>query len=94
VSNTLIQLNLTFALSLSPELKSLDEVVIEVPYISLDIEISFPYVHTTRLVNYFPIKRATESQYMLGYEFLQNAYLVFDYECGKFSVNQALYSPQ
>jgi hypothetical protein len=94
VHNTLVQLNLTFAFSLSPEAGSSDEVVIEVPYTSLDLEISFPYVNTTSFVKYFPIKRATESQYTLGRAFLQNAYLVVDYERGNFSVNQALYPPQ
>lgn len=63
---------------------------IVLPYAAFDLQSSWPiYANAT---NYFPIRRATnDSQYTLGRTFLQEAYLVVDYERKNFSVGQALF---
>lgn len=61
---------------------------IVLPYASFDVPAYYPLVlNTTR---YFPLSRATnESQYTLGRTFLQEAYLIANYEHSNFSVSQA-----
>lgn len=64
-------------------------VSITVPYAALDLQASHPiYPNAT---NYFPIRRAAnETQYTLGRAFLQEAYIIADYERSNFSVHQAV----
>ena len=62
---------------------------IVLPYAAFDLQASAPiYSNATY---YFPIRRANDSQYRLGRTFLQEAYLITDYERGTFSVHQAHY---
>ncbi|KAH0403909.1 acid protease, partial [Aureobasidium melanogenum] len=58
---------------------------ITLPYSAFDLELAFPYVaNSTR---YFPLKRAAnDTQYTLGRTFLQEAYVVADYERRNFTV--------
>ncbi|KAH0275608.1 acid protease, partial [Aureobasidium melanogenum] len=58
---------------------------ITLPYPAFDLELAFPYVaNSTR---YFPLKRAAnDTQYTLGRTFLQEAYVVADYERRNFTV--------
>ncbi|KAF2743771.1 acid protease [Sporormia fimetaria CBS 119925] len=65
-----------------------ERVNIVLPYAAFDLEASWPwYENVTR---YFPIRRAeNKSQYTLGRTFLQEAYLIADYERGNFSLHQA-----
>lgn len=61
---------------------------IKLPYAALDLQASWPYYNST--TNYFPIRRAdNDTQYALGRAFLQEAYLVADYERSNFSIHQA-----
>ncbi|CAD6593051.1 MAG: hypothetical protein ASARMPREDX12_006678 [Alectoria sarmentosa] len=61
---------------------------IVLPYASFDLLASYPTV--TDATRYFPLQRATnESQYTLGRTFLQEAYLITNYEFSNFSVSQA-----
>lgn len=64
---------------------------IQFPYAAFDLEASYPfYDNATR---YFPIRRASnETQYTLGRAFLQEAYLIVDYERSNFAVAQANFS--
>ncbi|PTB43910.1 uncharacterized protein TrAFT101_002475 [Trichoderma asperellum] len=56
------------------------------PYASFDLEANPPLVKTAS--RYFPLKRAAnDTQYVLGRTFLQEAYLIVDYERGNFSVH-------
>lgn len=63
---------------------------IVLPYAAFDLNLTAPIVgNTTR---YFPLKQAQNStQYTLGRVFLQEVYVVADYERRNFSVSQALF---
>ncbi|KAH7112954.1 aspartic peptidase domain-containing protein, partial [Dendryphion nanum] len=93
VNNTirerLQELNPTITFSLGGTNDPSRLVNIELPYAAFDLQASWPiYPNTT---NYFPIKRATnESQYTLGRAFLQEAYIIADYERSNFSIYQAV----
>ena len=63
---------------------------ITLPYGAFDLQASPPiYPNTT---NYFPLRRAAnETQQTLGRAFLQEAYIIADYERSNFSVYQAVF---
>jgi len=89
------QLNMTFTFTLAFKPGSPETVDIVVPYSSLDLSISWPYVGTTHEIPYFPLKRAAnEDQYTLGRAFLQHAYLAVDYGHQNFSIHQATFPAQ
>jgi len=63
---------------------------IELPYSAFDLQASKPYYGNA--TNYFPIRRAAnDAQYILGRTFLQEAYLIVDYERKNFTVAQAAF---
>ncbi|CAG8980566.1 hypothetical protein HYALB_00002564 [Hymenoscyphus albidus] len=64
---------------------------INLPYKAFDLQASYPiYPNTT---NYFPLRRAmNDSQYTLGRNFLQEAYVIADYERSNFSVSQCVFN--
>jgi hypothetical protein len=65
-------------------------VSIELPYGAFDLQASQPIFENA--TNYFPIRRAAnDTQYLLGRTFLQEAYVIADYERSNFSVHQALF---
>jgi hypothetical protein len=68
-----------------------DTVSIVLPYSAFDLQAKHPiYENAT---NYFPIRRAAnDSQYAIGRTFLQEAYLIVDYERQSFSVSQAAFN--
>ncbi|KAF2205701.1 acid protease [Delitschia confertaspora ATCC 74209] len=89
--SALAKLNPSVTISLVPSLLSSpaggsnSRVDITLPYSSFNLNISYP--HTNASTYYFPLKRAAnETQYTLGRTFLQEAYLIADYEHGNFSV--------
>ncbi|KAL8719881.1 MAG: hypothetical protein Q9225_003178 [Loekoesia sp. 1 TL-2023] len=60
---------------------------ITLPYAAFDLVAEYPLVRNT--TRYFPLMRAAnESQYTLGRTFLQEAYLIADYERRNFSISQ------
>lgn len=66
-----------------------ETVDIVLPYAAFDLNLTSPIVGDTTW--YFPLKRAQNaSQYTLGRTFLQEAYVIADYERRNFSVSQAL----
>ncbi|TVY32123.1 Candidapepsin [Lachnellula occidentalis] len=79
--------NVTFTLS-----NFQDKVNITLPYSAFDLTAQYPLVaNDTR---YFPLKRANiSSQYTLGRTFLQEAYVVTDYDRRNFSVSQCDWTP-
>ncbi|QIX00455.1 hypothetical protein AMS68_005972 [Peltaster fructicola] len=85
--NALLASNPTFSFALSNGTQS---VTIALPYASFDLNLTAPIVGNT--THTFPIRRGqNESQYVLGRTFLQEAYIIADYEKQKFSVNQAVF---
>jgi hypothetical protein len=79
--------NVTFTLSqyTGYNLRTLD---ITLPYAAFDLQASYPYY--VNATNYFPIRSAANStQYIMGRTFLQEAYIIADYERGNFTVAQA-----
>lgn len=64
---------------------------ITLPYASFDQTVTYPLAGNTTS-RYFPLRRAqNESQYTLGRTFLQEAYLITDYDRSNFSISQALF---
>lgn len=86
----LVQLNPEFTFTISDE--SLNETTnIVLPYAAFDLMVGPPVY--AGAVRYFPIRRsADELQNTLGRAFLQEAYLVVDWERKSFRVGQALHN--
>ncbi|KAJ8611643.1 hypothetical protein MRB53_037867 [Persea americana] len=58
---------------------------IMLPYSAFDLNVSFPIVNSSTY--YFPLQRAAnDTQYTLGRAFLQEAYLIADYDHSNFTV--------
>lgn len=91
--------NLEFTVSLSDTSAVTEIVNITLPYAAFDLQLSFPAIPNTTYGSpdstkyYFPIKRASGSgEYTLGRSFLQEAYLITDYERNTYSVHQAVHT--
>lgn len=67
-----------------------DFTTIELPYSAFDFTISSPLVDSD--TQYFPLKKSPNGMYVLGRAFLQEAYIIVDYERGNFTVAPAYYS--
>ncbi|KAF2133725.1 acid protease [Dothidotthia symphoricarpi CBS 119687] len=76
--------NFTFTLGQKYSTKGI--VNITLPYAAFDLEASPPYRGLQETTRYFPIRRGNSSQWTLGRTFLQEAYLVVDWERERFSV--------
>ena len=78
--------SITFRLAIDALGATFQNIVL--PYAAFDLQASYPiYENAT---NYFPIRRAANStQYTIGRTFLQEAYVIADYDRQNFSVNQA-----
>ncbi|RDW82839.1 hypothetical protein BP6252_03951 [Coleophoma cylindrospora] len=65
-------------------------ITIDFPYEAFDLQADYPiYPNAT---NYFPLRRAAnDTQYTLGRTFLQEAYVIADYERLNFSVSQCIF---
>ncbi|OAL47016.1 acid protease [Pyrenochaeta sp. DS3sAY3a] len=80
----LLDLNPTITITLrSDDLSGSNH--IGLPYAALDLQASYPMYNSTR--NYFPIRRSGSSKATLGRVFLQEAYVIADYDRAKFSVH-------
>ena len=82
--------NVTFTLgSAGSEDDNAVEIVMH--YGSFDLMVEYPIVNNR--TRYFPLKQAQNySQYTLGRAFLQDAYVIADYDRSNFSVSQAIFS--
>ncbi|KAF9736913.1 hypothetical protein PMIN06_010682 [Paraphaeosphaeria minitans] len=92
--STLSKLNPSVTFELSPELpiSGGNSISIAFPYSAFDLNVSWPYAKDT--TRYFPLKRASnDTQYTLGRTFLQEAYLIADYERQNFSVWPCRWDP-
>jgi hypothetical protein len=82
----LIELAPTIAFMLAANSTSNDTTTIVLPYAALDLQASPPICNTT--TNYFPLRRAGKRS-VLGRVFLQEAYLVVDWDRSNFTVGPA-----
>lgn len=65
---------------------------ITLPYDSFDLQAQPPF--TSNATRYFPLQRAAnDTQYTLGRTFLQETYLIVDWERSNFSLSQCLFDP-
>jgi hypothetical protein len=98
--DVLMNSQLSFTFSLSDLSISESTVNITLPYAAFDLQLSFPnpllnttYGSADSTKNYFPLKVAkNEAQYTIGRAFLQEAYIITDYERNQFSVHQAVHT--
>ncbi|KAI9659083.1 MAG: hypothetical protein M1821_002043 [Bathelium mastoideum] len=85
--------NITFTLGVGPS--GGDTIDILLPYASFDLTALPPYQGLANQSRYFPLRRAAnETQYTLGRTFLQEAYLIVDWESANFSVSQCVWPNQ
>lgn len=95
---TLLNWNLTFSFVLADLPGSPNSVSLSLPYAAFDLQLSYPYpgLNTTQSstpTKYFPLRKATNNtQYTIGRAFLQETFLMVDYERNNFSVYQAKFS--
>jgi hypothetical protein len=90
VNNTartrLLELSPEFTFTVAANETSRETTNIVLPYAAFDLEVGQPFYNTSR--RYFPIRHApTEDLYVLGRTFLQEAYLIVDWERGNFTVS-------
>jgi hypothetical protein len=89
---------LTFTFSLSDLSSSPASVNITLPYEAFDLQLVYPAVGSSftdlnASTYYFPLRQAAgEAQYTIGRAFLQEAYIITDYERNTFSVHQAIHT--
>ena len=89
--SALQSLNGSLEFRIGTGLHSNPAITIEIPYKAFDLEATWPIFNTT--TRYFPLRRtANKTQYMLGRVFLQEAYLVVDWERDIFELSQAVFS--
>jgi hypothetical protein len=72
---------------------------ITLPYTAFDLQLTYPAIPDTNFADanstmyYFPLRQAMdETQYTIGRVFLQEAYLITDYERNNFSIHQAVHT--
>ena len=83
----LLKLNPNVTFTLGQEKTGGQTVDITFPYAAFDLNVSYPITQNT--TRYFPIIQAVNStQYTLGRQFLQEAYITIDYQRQNFSVYQ------
>lgn len=91
----LLDWNLTFTFEVTNLPGSSNAVELSLPYDAFDLNLSYPFpglssTPSSAPVNYFPLRRAANSsQFTIGRAFLQETYLMVDYERNNFSISQA-----
>lgn len=85
----LLEQNATIVFTIGADTLAPNALNLTFPYDSFDLEILDTYPNVTNSTRYFPLRRAAnDTQYTLGRTFLQETYLIADYERSQFSVNQ------
>jgi hypothetical protein len=90
--------NLTFTFTLSNLPDSSSGIELSLPYDAFNLQLTYPFPNlaanfTSAPTNYFPLRRAANStQYTIGRAFLQETYLIIDYERNNFSLSQAVFT--
>ena len=84
--------NITFTLSTGSLQYTDDHLDITFPYAAFDLKAKPPFAGLNETVHYFPLKQAAnETQYTLGRTFLQEAYMIADYDRDAFSLFPAVF---
>ena len=90
VHNHLKQMNPSVTFTLSSDSSSSSTTNIELPYAAFDLQAGIPLYNTS--TNYFPLRvAANESQQVLGRAFMQEAYVIVDWERQNFTIGQAIH---
>ncbi|MCJ1470921.1 hypothetical protein MMC07_009569 [Pseudocyphellaria aurata] len=93
---TLLNWNLTFDFVIADLPGSSNSVSLSLPYAAFDLELTYPFPNvksTSQGTKYFPLRKAAnDTQYTIGRAFLQETYLVVDYERNNFSLYQAIFT--
>ncbi|KAL8930412.1 MAG: hypothetical protein Q9208_000595 [Pyrenodesmia sp. 3 TL-2023] len=85
----LLAQNASLAFRIGTNTVTPEVVDIALPYASFDLQVLDTYPNVSNSTRYFPLRRAAnDTQYTLGRTFLQETYLIADYERSTFSVNQ------
>lgn len=89
---------LSFTFTLADVSSTPSTVQITLPYAAFDLQLTYPAIPNTifgaanSTKNYFPLRQAANAaQYTIGRAFLQEAYIITDYERNSFSVHQAVH---
>ncbi|KAF2259386.1 acid protease [Lojkania enalia] len=84
-------LNATFIIKIGKNTRNSDDATsIELPYAAFDLEADYPIFDAP--TRYFPIKKSSTGVYVLGRTFLQEAYVIVDYERNEFKIARANWS--
>lgn len=95
---TLTGWNMSFTFKVADVVGLTKSIDIRLPYGAFDLQLSFPFPGLNITAgsagyNYFPLRRAVDtSQYTIGRPFLQEAYLIIDYDRKNFSLSQAKFA--
>ncbi|SLM36511.1 Aspartic peptidase domain [Lasallia pustulata] len=95
--DVLVNWNMTFKFIIADLPGSTKTVTISLPYAAFDLQLSYPFpglnaTASSTATNYFPLRKAANgTQYTIGRAFLQESYLMVDYERNNFSVYQAVF---
>ena len=90
IHEKLLSQNPTVTFTLGPASAGGTTIDILMHYGSFDLTAEYPIV--SNATRYFPLRQAqNDSQYTLGRAFLQDAYVIADYERSNFSVSQAVF---
>lgn len=93
----LVNWNLTFNFVIADEIGSSQMVSLSLPYGAFDLQLTYPFpglnaTQNSPAKNYFPLRKAAnDTQYTIGRCFLQETYLLVDYDRSNFSVYQAIF---
>jgi len=88
-NNLRINAEVIMKISASADTDSNDFASIILPYAAFDLQGDFPLFPNQ--TSYFPIRRSENGQFILGRTFLQEAYIVVDYEYQIFTVAPAVF---
>ena len=85
--------NSTLSFQIAPTTANASAVNITIPFAALNLHLTSDYPgNNPKNTQYFPLHRAANgSQYTLGRSFLQQAYVIANYERRTFSVSQAVF---
>jgi len=79
--------NVSVTLTLGASTSGGSTTQITFPYSAFALTLSYPIMAVNQTSRYFPLKQAAnDTQYTLGRTFLQEAYLITDYDSGNFTV--------
>lgn len=93
--DALLSRNATITFQIGADTSGPSSVEIRFPYAAFDLQLTADYPGVNDSTRYFPIRRAAnDTQYTLGRTFLQEAYVIADYERSNFSVNPCIFTDE